>query len=158
MRTRWFGSATVQLRWKLATNVPMRCFAEIEIVMSPTSLIMLNARSSFPSTPINSVRNRRSPWQVSSLQNTLENLILILRHWEPHYLNKQRLMLVFESVSWTTSKVKTDTDISRTWFIWQSAGSCFTTTGIASQKRIFLSTGCKSGLHSLICSSGASTL
>lgn len=38
---------------------------------------------------------------------------LILGHWEPHYLNKQRLMPAFELVSRTPSKVKTDRDISR---------------------------------------------
>lgn len=110
---------------------------------------MTNSRGPFLSTQ-RSVRRRRQPWQVSSVWIIFLKAILILRQLGPAYPNKQRLILVFELVSWTSSKGEKDTDTFRIWFIWQSADGCFPMTGIASQKHIFLSKVCKSCLYSLI--------
>lgn len=95
----------------MAAKVPKRSFTEIEL------LNIINLSHNVKSEKFFSFHK---DWKKQEITLTSEQsaghtlkIDLILGHWEPHYLNKQRLMPVFELVSRTPSKVKTDADVSR---------------------------------------------
>lgn len=95
----------------MAIKVPVRSFTEIKLLNIINLSHRLKSEKFFSS---------HKDWKKQEITLTGEQsaghtlkIDLILGHWEPHYLNKQRSMPVFELVSRTPSKVKTDADISR---------------------------------------------
>lgn len=95
----------------MAAKVPKRSFTEIELLNIINLSHNVKSEKFFPF---------RKDWKKQEITLTSEQsaghtlkIDLILGHWEPHYLNKQRLMPLFELVSRTPSKVKTDADVSR---------------------------------------------
>lgn len=133
----------------MAIKVPTRSFTKIKL------WIVINLHHSAKSEKLFSFHRDWKKQEITltgeqSAGHTLK-IDLILGGWEPHYLNKQRLMPVFELVSRTPSKVKT----MQTFLGHDSPDRVQAMTGSASKKGTFLP---KCGTHSLIYTSGTTRL